>query len=258
MSGFAADWLALRAPADARARNAGVAAALTRAFAGRGPLIVLDLGAGTGNDMAATAPLLPGPQHWRLADSDPSLLARAGAPPGVSFETVEADLAAGLAPLLDPAPDLVAASALFDLVGAAWLDRFVAALAGRRLPLLAVLSYTGRESWAPAHPEDDAVLAAFHADQRRDKGLGPGLGPEAHACLAGALRAAGFAVTEGPSDWTLEAPRDAALIAALAEGTARAVAPAIGAERAEAWRAARTQARRVTVSHADLLALPPA
>ncbi len=254
---FAADWLALRAPADRRARNPAVAAALARAVAGRGPLRILDLGAGTGATMHALAPLLPGPQTWVLADADAGLLARATPPDGARLETVEADLAAGLAPLLAPPPDLVTASALLDLAGAAWLEGLAAALARHRLPLLAALSYTGTEDWEPAHPLDAAVRAAFHADQGRDKGLGPALGPRAHRHLVRALRAAGCTVIEGPSDWRLEAPRDAALIAELARGTAAAVAPRLG-DRAEAWRAARAGASRVRVSHSDLLALPPA
>ena len=42
-----------------------------------------------------------------------------------------------------------------------------------------------------------------------------------------------------------------------ADGSAGAVAGALGAGQAEAWRAARIAARRVTIGHRDLLALPP-
>ncbi len=105
---------------------------------------------------------------------------------------------------------------------------------------------------------DAAVLAAFHADQRRDKGLGPALGPDAHAHLADRLSKLGYEVFEGSSDWKLKQPADAALIAALADGSAAAVAEAVGADRADDWRAARVTAHRVTIGHRDLLALPPA
>ena len=37
---------------------------------------VLDLGAGTGANLRATAPLIEAPQHWVLADNDVELLAR--------------------------------------------------------------------------------------------------------------------------------------------------------------------------------------
>ncbi len=130
-------------------------------------------------------------------------------------------------------------------------------MAGCGAALYAALTYDGREAWQPPHPLDAEVLEAFQADQRRDKGLGPALGPAAHDHLAACLRAQGYRVSEARSDWTLAQPADAALIAALAEGTAAAVAPRIGAERSEAWRAARTGAERVVIGHRDLLALPP-
>ncbi len=77
MSGFEADWLALRGDADARARDTGLAARLGAHLAGRGAVRVLDLGAGTGANLRATAALIEAPQHWVLADRDAALLARA-------------------------------------------------------------------------------------------------------------------------------------------------------------------------------------
>lgn len=255
MSGFTADWLALRAKADRRARNAAVAARLAEAFAGQEGPAVVDIGAGTGANLAATAPLLPRPHHWRLVDHDADLLAKARAPEGVTVEPVVADLVAGVAPLLQPRPQLVTASAFFDLVGAAWLDAFVDAVAGAGAAVYAVLTYDGRQEWGGAHALDGAVLAAFNAHQRQDKGLGPALGPGAHRALADRLAAAGYAVSEGASDWRLEAPRDAALIAALAEGTGAALAPALGPG-ARDWAAARARAGAVMIGHRDLVALP--
>lgn len=258
---FEARWLALREGADAAARARAVSDALAAHFAGHEtPVEVLDLGAGAGNNLRATAPLLPAPQRWRLTDSDAGLLGEAcrTLPNGVSAEPVVIDLADGISPLLEvgPRPHLVTASALFDLCSAAWIERFVEALAGARLPLHTVLSYDGRQDWQPGHRLDGAVLDAFHADQARDKGLGPALGPAAHDALVAALRAAGYSVTEATSDWRLEAPRDGALIAALAAGTAAAVAPTLGADASD-WGAARAGASPVVIGHKDLFALPP-
>ncbi|MEM6678636.1 MAG: class I SAM-dependent methyltransferase [Pseudomonadota bacterium] len=264
MSGqFEARWLALREEADARARDADLAARLSAFFEGWAPgraLRVLDLGAGAGNNLRATSQLLPQPQHWRLVDSDAGLLdvALARLPEGLTAEPVLADLADGVAPLLaDPTtqPDLVTASALFDLCSRAWIERFVAAVSAHRLPLYVVLSYDGRQSWAPPHPLDEVVIEAFHRDQGRDKGLGPSLGPAAHAALVTSLRATGYTVFEAESDWVLEGARDAGLIGALAAGTAAAVAPYIGPQAAE-WGAARALADPVTIGHGDLLAIP--
>lgn len=255
---FSADWLALRAEADSRARSRELEERLAASLPRDRALRVLDLGAGTGANLRHLSPMLPGQQHWRIVDNDPVLLAHVSLAEGVVVETVAADLLGDLEDLFDPAPDLVTASAFFDLAGAAVADRIVAATVTAGAVFLAVLSYDGREVWHPAHPLDEAVLAAFHADQRRDKGLGTALGPDATGHLARAFEAAGYSVAERPSDWVLEAPRDAALIAMLARGSADAVAPVLGGEAAADWHRARTEATRVIVGHRDLLALPGA
>ena len=120
MSGFDTDWLALRGPADARARNPALAARLGAHFAGRGKLRVLDLGAGSGANLRATAGLIDASQHWVLADNDAALLAHAEPMAKTTVELREVDLAAGVAGLFDPAPDLLTASAFFDLCGQDW------------------------------------------------------------------------------------------------------------------------------------------
>ncbi|MEL6217059.1 MAG: SAM-dependent methyltransferase [Pseudomonadota bacterium] len=254
---FAENWLSLRAAADARARNIGLLGTLVERFAGAETLRVLDLGAGTGNNMRALASQLPGRQTWRLADADAGLLSRVMPIEGVTIETITVDLAEGLAPLLDWRPDLVTASALIDLAGADWLDGVADALAQHELPVYFALSYTGRETWSPPNALDARVAAVFEADMGRDKGLGPSLGPAAHAHFADALRKRGFTVHAAASDWRLEALRDGPLIAELATGTARAVRPALGPP-ADEWLAARRGASAVLVSHSDLLGIPPA
>jgi hypothetical protein len=257
VSGFDADWLALRAGADAHARDKALGARLGAHLKGQSAVRVLDLGAGTGANLSATAALIEPPQHWVLADHDAALLARAEPAANTTVERREVDLAGDLSRLFDPAPDLVTAAAFLDLCGADWTGRLAALAAACGAALYTVLSYDGREQWCPPHALDTEVLAAFHADQRRDKGLGPALGPDAHAQLAGRLRERGYDVFEGSSDWTLAQAGDAALIAALADGSAAAVAGAVGADRANTWRTARRGARRVMIGHRDLLALPP-
>jgi SAM-dependent methyltransferase len=257
VSGFSADWLALRAGADARARDQALAARLGAHLKGWSAVRVLDLGAGTGANLRATAPLIDVPQHWVLADHDAALLARAVAVPNTTIERREVDLEAELSSLFDPAPDLVTAAAFFDLCGADWIDRLVAMAAANGAAVYAVLTYDGREQWSPPDPLDAGVLAAFHADQRRDKGLGPALGPDTNAHLSATLRGHGYQVFEAASDWKLAPPGNAALIAALADATAAAVAGAFGADRAGIWRTACLTARKVTIGHRDLLALPP-
>ena len=66
MGDFSADWLALREPADRRARSAALVGRLVAWLSGTshpaggcaGPLRVLDLGCGTGANLQYLAPIL--------------------------------------------------------------------------------------------------------------------------------------------------------------------------------------------------------
>ncbi len=279
MSGFSPDWLALREPADHAARDRRLAAALAARFAGHEAVRVVDLGCGAGSNLRALLPILPDRQTWTLVDWDPALLAvarerlaawadtassegdalvigKAGRTAQVIFR--QADLTRDLATCLDPAPDLVTAAALFDLVSAGWIAGFAGDLAAQSLPLYTVLTYDGTERWSPPHPLDDAVLAAFHAHQGRDKGFGPAAGPRAAAELERAFAAAGYTVESASSPWRLgEGSR--ALLGELASGIAAAAAEAGGVTptQAQEWAKARASASAI-VGHVDILAWPPA
>jgi SAM-dependent methyltransferase len=239
-------WLDLREPADARARDPDMLAAAV-AYLGDG--LALDLGCGTG----ATVRAFSGRGRWRLLDRDPRLLALAAARcPGA--ETIAADLRAVDRLPLDGVA-LVTASALFDLASAAWIGALADRLASAGIGLYAALSYDGSLVWQPPRPEDAVVAAAFNRHQRRDKGLGPALGPAAPGEIARALGRHGYAVRTVPSPRPL-GPADAPLQAALIGGIAAAAAED-GAD-TRAWRQARlaaSAAARCTVGHVDLLAL---
>ncbi len=268
---FSADWLALREPADHRARSAALAARLAIRVGLRRPLVVVDLGAGTGSNLRALAPRLPGPQRWRLVDNDADLLERArraaatvrDANSGlVEVETCQADLAApGWEELVGDA-DLLTCSALIDLAGLDFLGRLVAA-AGGRAAVLAVLSVDGRDAIAPEDPLDAELFAAFHAHMRRDKGLGPALGPLAAEALARRLERAGYGVVTARSDWQIDAAREPDLAREMIDGWVAAVRETGRIEPAalEDWASRRRAAAaagslHLRVGHLDLLALP--
>ncbi len=276
MSGFSASWLALREEADHSARNQGVANACRAAFARRGTLTIADLGCGTGSNLLAMATLLPEKQHWHLCDYDPALLAAArtalcgwadeahGDSNGlalrrndkeisVSFHVL--DLTGSLDPIAALKPDLVSATALFDLTSQAWLERFAAFLKAHRLPLMATLTCNGHDDWQPPHALDGAVALAFSAHQQRDKGFGPAAGQRAAGILAGLMRQYGYQCVEGPSPWQL-GPSDTGLIVELAQGTAGAAVETglVTPADAEEWREARKSAIACTIGHDDLFA----
>jgi hypothetical protein len=243
---FSADWLALRAPADDAARDAGLLAAAVDWARAHDGCRILDLGSGTGATRRAFGNLVPG-AHWWLADSDAALLVQAAGPDSTPLVV---DLAEGLDEALAVEPQLVTASAFFDLAGAAWIETLVGRLAERGAALYAALNYDGQETWLPPHPEDASVAEAFAEDMGRDKGLGPALGGKAAAHLAACLHQRGFEVRTASSSWHLRARHDAALIAALAKGTARA------ADASADWLTARGAASHVTIGHIDLWAVP--
>ena len=275
MTDFAASWLDLREPADHRSRNRALARTLSLHVGGLERLAIADLGCGTGSNLRASAPLLPAAQSWTLIDSSQDLLdaavdrlkvwaeqadfegetqrlARGDKRIRVDFR--RADLARDLDAVLGQA-DLVAASALFDLVSADFIVRFATGLARRRSALYGVLTYDGRQAWTPACEADADLLDAFNMHQRGDKGFGPAAGPEASARLGEALRAAGYAVLEGDSAWRL-GPGEEALIAQLIAGVADAVQHTglVDSARIDGWRALEHDG--ALVGHTDLLALP--
>ena len=119
MSGFSADWLALREPYDVRARNPKVLDAVVASFKDFPSIRIVDLACGTGSTLRALGPRLAAPQNWRLVDNDLGLLARATTmtrPAGITVEGVPLDLNRDLEAVLDGPVDLVATSALLDLV----------------------------------------------------------------------------------------------------------------------------------------------
>jgi hypothetical protein len=201
---FSAEWLALREPYDASARNPGVRDAALEAVAQLSSISIVDLACGAGSTFRAVSPFIRARQNWRLVDNDLGLLARAGgipAPPHVRITTVPVDLARDLEAALDGAVDLVTTSALLDLVSEEWLARLAAEIAARRLPLYAALTYDGRVTFAPSDPLDARIVAAVNSHQRRDKGFGPALGPAAANAAITRFKALGYRVTQATSDW---------------------------------------------------------
>ena len=238
----------------------------------------MDLGCGTGANLRATFELLGERQRWTLVDHDPLLLQAADArlrawadharaTPDklvlhkdgrrISVRFRKADLRHDLDDVLGDAPDLVTASALFDLCSAAFIEALVAMVVRRKAAFYAVLSFDGVQTWTPGHAADRRVHEAFIAHQKTDKGFGFAVGPEAARFLKSVFERRGYAVTEGHSPWRL-GREDAALIQMLAHGTAGAVAETgrvDGATLADWKSVVRTGG---VVGHVDTLALPSA
>jgi SAM-dependent methyltransferase len=265
MGEFSAEWLALREPADHRARSTGLTRKIASRMLDRRPVRVVDLGSGTGSNLRYLARFLPPVQHWRVIDRDAALLARFRKPMTwaivASVHLQRRDLASleAIDDVFERA-SLVTASALLDLVSDRWLDAIADRCRTASAAALFALSYDGRILCTPGDPADETVRELVNQHQRTDKGFGPALGPAATAYAQRCFEARGFVVERDRSDWMLgDGDRD--LQRQLIDGwasAARAMAPGNVAT-IDGWRERRLEhlaAGRSTlvVGHEDLAA----
>jgi len=286
---FDGDWLALREPFDAAARNPGLAQALMEHLDVKGRPRFLDLGAGTGSLTRWLGHFVGRAHAWVLADADPELISRAfdtmmdsaeaigwratwpqrkvlllHPPEGAwRIEGILTNLAEAPGGLPLENVDAVTCSALCDLVSEAWLARLAAGLAQRQLPFYAALNVSGREWFSPPFPGDALVARGFARDQRRAKGFGgKALGAAAPDAIARAFEAHGYRVLRGGSPWII--PRQAREMAHdLAMGHAEAALrhERRGAAQIREWAETRAEQAEwgllsVRVEHQDVLCLP--
>ena len=226
---FESSWLDTREDADVRARNVSITKSL-RAFLDDVERInVVDLGAGTGALFRYLAPRINRRQTWRLVDSSDKLLRQSethlaawadarqltvGASKDLWCATnakeeycvfhEQKNFGGGLLDLsVNSKINLITASALLDLVSLNWVEELTALCLQRQASFYGSLTYDGKIDWSPSHPGDIKLLQLLNKDQRRDKGLGPALGPDAIAAARRAMASRGFVVAIGPSPWVL-------------------------------------------------------
>lgn len=265
MSGFSAEWLALREPVDHAAIHADLRREFCRALSQRKstPTRIVEIGCGTGSNVRGLSAWLAGQDiHWTLVDIDPSLLNEAERRlrgDGHRVETRCLDLASADLDALFAAADAVTSAAFFDLASQGVVDRIAGAARAVRAILYTVLIYDGIAAWLPEHPADASMREAFNAHQTGDKGMGPALGPSATTALATAFTDRGYTVRTGPSPWVVDTAH-AEMRAALDDGWASAVDETRQVDRdlVASWQTHRRLARDAVtlVGHQDLLAIP--
>ncbi|WP_433273893.1 class I SAM-dependent methyltransferase [Actinosynnema sp. CS-041913] len=255
-SAFAPEWLALRETADAEARAADLADQVRGIVLNRNPVVIRDLGCGTGSMGRWLSGRLGGPQHWVLHDRDPRLLDVAGATvsgPDVTVEAREGDLTALHAADL-AGTSLVTASALLDLLTRDEVNGLAAACVEAGVPALLTLTVAGRIEFDPAEPLDARFQDAFNGHQRRGRLLGPDAAQAAEA----AFTALGARVETRPSPWRLGLDQ-AALTAEWLRGWVGAAVehePGLAGEAPAYLERRLSGGLRVVVHHTDLLAVP--
>jgi SAM-dependent methyltransferase len=203
-------WLAVREPADAAARAGELVDEIRHGLPADRPLVIYDLGCGTGATLRWLAPQLPGPQHWIGYDLDADLLATVNAAPDlvaadgspVTTETRCRDVTRlGGGDLADAT--LITSSALLDLLTAEELDRLAFSCASARCPVLITLTVTGAVQLWPRHPVDELVAVAFNSHQRRTIGGRRLLGPDAADAAGRRFTELGRDVMGCASPWRL-------------------------------------------------------
>ena len=230
MSEFSSSWLDTREGADARARNADLITSLSAHVNELEEIHLIDLGAGTGGLFRYLAPRLGGHQTWRLVDFSSGLLeqvetrltrwagehelivrSKAGtwyaSNPVREYcvDTAIWDFARGFADFpTDFSADVITASAFIDLVSLSWIEQLVAFCKKAQTSFYGCLTYNGIIEWNPEHPCDGEFLQLLNNDQRRDKGMGPALGPHAFQVINDSFMSSGFVVRTGPSPWILD------------------------------------------------------
>ncbi len=284
-SDFSPSWLALREAADHRARDDQPLDSTCRHWlASRpGPLGMVDLGCGSGNNLRYLAPRLPPQQRWCLIDQDSALLAHAR-----DHATAHHDHVAGLECLqrdlvhLDQVltdrvlaeTAIVTASALLDLVSKAWLEILIRQCAAHQCAIWlamsingdnALIAHDGQADDAALLHMDQQVQQLIKAHQQRDKGFNGALGTRAPDVAGALLEEAGYQVIRTSAPWQLDCrmPEEALLARTLVEGWLEAALEQAPDQRQALtqWYETRQQhiaqgRLGVRVGHTDLLAIP--
>ncbi len=261
---YSSTWLELREAADAEARAVDLAEHVRR-YTGK-PLVIHDLGCGTGSMARWLSPRLPTPQRWMLHDRDPDLLevaAESLLSDGVKAETRLGDLTTLTAADLTGA-SLVTASALLDILTFDEIDGLARAVTTAGCPALLTLTVIGRVDLTPWEPMDNVLCDGFN--DHLGGGARRPLGSRAADAAAEAFRRHGATVLVRETPWRLGADHSE-LIAEWLRGFVPAAAaqlpdtgadldPVIDAYLDRRLAQAAAGELRVTVEHLDLLAVP--
>ena len=265
MSGFSAEWLALREPYDRAARNAVVLAAVADAFRGQSSIAVTDLACGTGATLRAVGPDLLPRQNWRLVDNNLSLLAQASTlaqPPHVTVTARPVDLAL----ILNSRSTARSTSSPHrrcsiscrrngSTVSLSRRRRGGCRSMPRSVTTAAPSPSPARRSMPRTSPRSTGTSALTRASARR-------WGRPRPARAAERFGQFGYVVVQGPSDWVL-GPDDRVIQEALFAGWAElaALTAVLSTDETADWLAQRRAhlaagRSRLRIGHVDIFARP--
>lgn len=266
----ASDWLSLRRAADEAARTTTLQAIpvlenhLWSRTSNERAVNVVDLGSGTGANLAWLSPRLSVSQRWTLVDRDEDLLDMAPLAAHASQVLDVRRLVAELDGLQsgnhgELSPDLVTCSAFLDVLTVDQVRELCAFVARSGAAALFSITVSGNVTLAPPLEGDVSFNAAFNAHQKR-QGLA---GPTATAIAAETLRKSGYTVVVIDTPWVLTSAESSLVKRYLSERIESVIEQDPGlSQKARDWLRIRmsqlaTGALTVEVGHNDVLAFPP-
>lgn len=224
---FDIDWLAERYPFDVEARNKTVEQAAVDYLKTDGPVVIVDVGAGTGSNCLYFLDKLQQDQSWIFIEKDPAL-----APALInrlteyaSFHKYNWSLKDGVYEMLTPfkkvtfkiisdtlfkigqivdlsTVDLVVANAVFDLLSKVQISQFLDQLTQNKVACLFTLHYTGMR-FIPEDPFDQSYIDLYDGHMMRPQSFGQALGKMAAAHIVQRFEEANYTLQKGDSSWNV-------------------------------------------------------
>lgn len=225
---FDPNWLETRYRFDSSARKNSTEKKMLNHFSSHGNINILDIGAGTGNNVRYYSPFLPQNQSWLLLDSDPLLnsqslvllsqwakknhwpyqLSENELQFQISTKTITVKKKLGslleLNKIIDLAKvNLITANAVFDLFSSLQWKIFLNQLTPFSLPLLATLNYS-EMSFFPFCKINQKYIHLYNDHMTRKQKFGKAMGASCAQEMSDILTQYNYNTITEQSNWIID------------------------------------------------------
>jgi hypothetical protein len=222
---FQEEWLDIRYPFDAAARNPKVHVQFEDHFSGYDQLRLWDIGSGTGNNFRYWFTKLAMPQEWRFIELNEDLGRRSLekvngyiASTASNHFTVEwknesfLELSFGKGE--NSKPHAILANAVFDLLTPSMFTAFAEYLIDHNIPLLSTINFEGMEFMDGTY-QDKYYVNCYIQHMNRIQDYGRTLGSDCNAFAKSFYEKRGIKHIFGQSNWQIKETDSALLLATL-------------------------------------------
>ncbi len=224
---FDPNWLETRYRFDSSARKNSTEKKMLDHFSSLANINIVDIGAGTGNNVRYYASFLPQNQNWLLLDSDSDLnsqslvlLSQWAKKNHWSYQLSENELRFQVATktvtvktklgsllelnkLVDLAKvNLITANAVFDLFSSLQWKNFLSQLIPFSLPLLATLNYS-EMNFFPFCEINQKYIDIYNQHMTRKQKFGKAMGPDCAEQMSHVLTQYNYSTITGQSNWVI-------------------------------------------------------